>query len=239
MMDKIHNISSQRVVIVLVRSFFDAFSEGVIESCKLEISSEKYSPHDIKAMMLDHYGSINSYFFDVMFYIISRISHDSMDGIRHRLDAVFANEQPTVPELMRVACGTEELYLTMVNEYKYCFSLLLAGERSSLSEHLVSVHDDNNISTSESLAIQLIVRTVVKAYLSGLSVSKCGKTGFRHATVFRILACNINCLVNEKSHYMTCDTLEEMLRMACGSDANMTVAVNELNSMYTDIVDEC
>ncbi len=223
---------------VLVRSFFDAFADGVLSKDKDNVMPQDLSPADVKSSLLNHYGNINGRFFDVMFYIISRLTHDDMDDIKRQLSDAFANSQPDVPQLLSLACCNDSLFQTMIEEYKHSFSLLLVGQLPLNESHLMADNNKETIKIKPSLAVQLIVRTVVKAYLSGLSLSDGGKSAFRYATVFNIMTCNINSLINDNEDYKHLDTPEQMLRYACGCDENMAVAMTELNARMADLVEE-
>lgn len=237
-MNDVLNMGREQVMIALVRSFFDAFTEGVLTNDKGESQHRKISPSDVKSLLLNHYGNINGCFFDVMFYIISRLTHNDMDEIRRELHDTFAEKEPTVPELMSVACGSDNLYQTMIGEYKNCFSLLLLGKRPFHETHNHVDCNEETGSVASQLAVQLIVRTVVKAYMSGLSISSTGAKAFRYPVVFNIMTCNINCLMNDNEDYIHLSTPEQMLSCACRSDTNMAVALNELNEQMTDLLHE-
>lgn len=54
-------IDKYKVQAALVRSFFDAFSHGVIES-QVEDPKEKTTPQSVKKLMLEHYEHIGARF---------------------------------------------------------------------------------------------------------------------------------------------------------------------------------
>lgn len=152
-----------------MRSFFDAFSHGVIES-QVEDRKEKTTPQSVKKLMLEHYEHIAPAFFDTMFFPLAAMNYKYEDiaalarEVQQRGDDMMA--------LVRTACGNDAYYNAMVEEYKRNFSMLLAGRYLSNADHLEGyvrkAEDETEASVDSDRAIELTVRVVMFAYVRGL-----------------------------------------------------------------------
>lgn len=152
-----------------MRSFFDAFSHGVIES-QVEDRNEKTTPQSVKKLMLEHYEHIAPAFFDTMFFPLAAMNY------KYEEIAALAREAQQrgddMMALVRTACGDEAYYNAMVEEYKRNFSMLLAGKYLSNADHLEGyvrkAKEETEASVDSDRAIELTVRVVMFAYVRGL-----------------------------------------------------------------------
>lgn len=162
-------IDKYKVQAALVRSFFDAFSHGVIES-QVEDRNEKTTPQSVKKLMLEHYEHIAPAFFDIMFFPLAAMNY------KYEEIAALAREAQQrgddMMALVRTACGNEAYYNAMVEEYKRNFSMLLAGKYLSNADHLEGyvrkAKEETEVSVDSDRAIELTVRVVMFAYVRGL-----------------------------------------------------------------------
>lgn len=162
-------IDKYKVQAALVRSFFDAFSHGVIES-QVEDRNEKTTPQSVKKLMLEHYEHIAPAFFDIMFFPLAAMNY------KYEEIAALAREAQQrgddMMSLVRTACGDEAYYNAMVEEYKRNFSMLLAGKYLSNADHLEGyvrkAKEETEASVDSDRAIELTVRVVMFAYVRGL-----------------------------------------------------------------------
>ncbi|WP_443877253.1 hypothetical protein [Leyella stercorea] len=162
-------IDKYKVQAALVRSFFDAFSHGVIES-QVEDRKEKTTPQSVKKLMLEHYEHIAPAFFDIMFFPLAAMNY------KYEEIAALAREAQQrgddMMALVRTACGNEAYYNAMVEEYKRNFSMLLAGKYLSNADHLEGyvrkAKEETEVSVDSDRAIELTVRVVMFAYVRGL-----------------------------------------------------------------------
>lgn len=152
-----------------MRSFFDAFSHGVIES-QVEDPKEKTTPQSVKKLMLEHYEHIAPAFFDTMFFPLAAMNYKYED-----IAALARKAQQRGDDMMalvRTACGNEAYYNALVEEYKRNFSMLLAGRYLSNADHLEGyvrkAEDETEASVDSDRAIELTVRVVMFAYVRGL-----------------------------------------------------------------------
>ena len=162
-------IDKYKVQAALVRSFFDAFSHGVIESL-VEDPKEKTTPQSVKKLMLEHYEHIAPAFFDTMFFPLAAMNYKYEDIAALAREAQQRGDD--MMALVRTACGDEAYYNAMVEEYKRNFSMLLAGRYLSNADHLEGyvrkAEDETEASVDSDRAIELTVRVVMFAYVRGL-----------------------------------------------------------------------
>ena len=163
-------IDKYKVQAALVRSFFDAFSHGVIES-QVEDPKEKTTPQSVKKLMLEHYEHIAPAFFDIMFFPLAAMNYKYEDIAALAREAQQRGDD--MMALVRTACGNEAYYNAMVEEYKRNFSMLLAGRYLSNADHLEGyvrkAKEETEASVDSDRAIELTVRVVMFAYVRGLS----------------------------------------------------------------------
>lgn len=162
-------IDKYKVQAALVRSFFDAFSHGVIES-QVEDRNEKTTPQSVKKLMLEHYEHIAPAFFDIMFFPLAAMNYKYEDIAALAREAQQRGDD--MMALVRTACGNEAYYNAMVEEYKRNFSMLLAGKYLSNADHLEGyvrkAKEETEASVDSDRAIELTVRVVMFAYVRGL-----------------------------------------------------------------------
>lgn len=152
-----------------MRSFFDAFSHGVIDS-QVEDPKEKTTPQSVKKLMLEHYEHIAPAFFDTMFFPLAAMNYKYEDIAALAREAQQRGDD--MMALVRTACGNEAYYNAMVEEYKRNFSMLLAGRYLSNADHLEGyvrkAEAETEASVDSDRAIELTVRVVMFAYVRGL-----------------------------------------------------------------------
>ena len=162
-------IDKYKVQAALVRSFFDAFSHGVIDS-QVEDPKEKTTPQSVKKLMLEHYEHIAPAFFDTMFFPLAAMNYKYEDIAALAREAQQRGDD--MMALVRTACGNDAYYNAMVEEYKRNFSMLLAGRYLSNADHLEGyvrkAKAETEASVDSDRAIELTVRVVMFAYFRGL-----------------------------------------------------------------------
>ena len=162
-------IDKYKVQAALVRSFFDAFSHGVIEN-QVEDPKEKTTGQSVKKLMLEHYEHIAPAFFDTMFFPLAAMNYKYEDIAALAREAQQRGDD--MMALVRTACGDEAYYNAMVEEYKRNFSMLLAGRYLSNADHLEGyvrkAEEETEASVDSDRAIELTVRVVMFAYVRGL-----------------------------------------------------------------------
>lgn len=236
-----------------MRSFFDAFSHGVIES-QVEDRNEKTTPQSVKKLMLEHYEHIAPAFFDIMFFPLAAMNY------KYEEIAALAREAQQrgddMMALVRTACGNEAYYNAMVEEYKRNFSMLLAGKYLSNSDHLEGyvrkAKEETEASVDSDRAIELTVRVVMFAYVRGLRQT--GKDArfdrsahlrqvhpLRGATLFRLMLDAMNILLLDKAVDFAdaeATDLASLFLKVCQTQHNFTVMTDEMDRTYSELMKE-
>ena len=236
-----------------MRSFFDAFSHGVIES-QVEDRNEKTTPQSVKKLMLEHYEHIAPAFFDTMFFPLAAMNYKYEEiaalarEVQQRGDDMMA--------LVRTACGNEAYYNAMVEEYKRNFSMLLAGKYLSNADHLEGyvrkAKEETEASVDSDRAIELTVRVVMFAYVRGLRQTGEGARfdrsahlgqvhPLRGATLFRLMLDAMNILLlDEAVDFADAEAadLASLFLKVCQTQHNFTVMTNEMDRTYSELMKE-
>ena len=236
-----------------MRSFFDAFSHGVIES-QVEAPKEKTTPQSVKKLMLEHYEHIAPAFFDTMFFPLAAMNYKYEDIAALAREAQQRGDD--MMALVRTACGDEAYYNAMVEEYKRNFSMLLAGRYLSNADHLEGyvrkAEDETEASVDSDRAIELTVRVVMFAYVRGLrqtgedarsdrSVHLGQVHPLRGATLFRLMLDAMNILLlDEAVDFADAEAadLASLFLKVCQTQHNFTVMTDEMDRTYSELMKE-
>ena len=236
-----------------MRSFFDAFSHGVIES-QVEDRKEKTTPQSVKKLMLEHYEHIAPAFFDTMFFPLAAMNYKYEDIAALAREAQQRGDD--MMALVRTACGDEACYNAMVEEYKRNFSMLLAGKYLSNADHLEGyvrkAKEETEASVDSDRAIELTVRVVMFAYVRGLRQTGEGARfdrsvhlgqvhPLRGATLFRLMLDAMNILLlDEAVDFADAEAsdLASLFLKVCQTQHNFTVMTNEMDRTYSELMKE-
>ena len=236
-----------------MRSFFDAFSHGVIES-QVEDPKEKTIPQSVKKLMLEHYEHIAPAFFDTMFFPLAAMNYKYEDIAALAREAQQRGDD--MMALVRTACGNDAYYNAMVEEYKRNFSMLLAGRYLSNADHLEGyvrkAEDETEASVDSDRAIELTVRVVMFAYVRGLrqtgedarsdqSVHLRQVHPLRGATLFRLMLDAMNILLlDEAVDFADAEAadLASLFLKVCQTQHNFTVMTDEMDRTYSELMKE-
>lgn len=236
-----------------MRSFFDAFSHGVIES-QVEDPKEKTTPQSVKKLMLEHYEHIAPAFFDTMFFPLAAMNYKYEDIAALACEAQQRGDD--MMALVRTACGDEAYYNAMVEEYKRNFSMLLAGRYLSNADHLEGyvrkAEDETEASVDSDRAIELTVRVVMFAYVRGLrqtgenarsdrSVHLGQVHPLRGATLFRLMLDAMNILLLDEAVDFADEEAADLASLflkVCKTQHNFTVMTDEMDRTYSELMKE-
>lgn len=225
-----------------MRSFFDAFSHGVIES-QVEDPKEKTTPQSVKKLMLEHYEHIAPAFFDTMFFPLAAMNYKYEDIAALAREAQQRGDD--MMALVRTACGAEAYYNAMVEEYKRNFSMLLAGRYLSNADHLEGyvrkAEDETEASVDSDRAIELTVRVVMFAYVRGLRQTKKEGKQPNQATLFRLMLDAMNILLlDEAVDFADAEAadLASLFLKVCQTQHNFTVMTDEMDRTYSELMKE-
>lgn len=225
-----------------MRSFFDAFSHGVIES-QVEDPKEKTTPQSVKKLMLEHYEHIAPAFFDTMFFPLAAMNYKYEDIAALAREAQQRGDD--MMALVRTACGDEAYYNAMVEEYKRNFSMLLAGRYLSNADHLEGyvrkAEDETEASVDSDRAIELTVRVVMFAYVRGLRQTKKEGKQPNQATLFRLMLDAMNILLLDEAVDFAdagAADLASLFLKVCQTQHNFTVMTDEMDRTYSELMKE-
>lgn len=243
-------INSYQAVASFVRGFFEAYARGIMDAAIGGDNFEKKNdPKEVKQMMLEHYGEVNQYFFDIMFSTLVRLNYKTAEEANERMQKNFESMkqadptfEPTMLDYLRIACKSNLLYKAMEAEYKRNFTWLLQGKFTTIEEHVRDYTHGILISLAdEPMAIHLLVRIIVKAYASGV---KCGSKDGEHTqlhlpTLHGMLLNNVNILLNEKPLTSDGDDPVALFKEACkNEEENINVLFNTLNDTMKELATE-
>lgn len=232
-------VSKCKTLAALVRSFFDAFSSGIIDSGDGE-AAERRQPKNVKQAMLEHYEQIAPVFLDTIFFPLAAMNF-SYDDIE-RVVREAQRDGGDMMALVRTACASDTLYEAMAAEYCRNFSALLGGRCTPVADHLAGYarrQDGRDGEVDSDRAIELVVRVVMYAYARGLRrAASDGKPSLRQATLFRLLLDAMNVLLlDEAASFDDCgDDLAGMFLKVCRSEHNFTVMTSEMDRTYDELV---
>lgn len=235
-------IDKYKVQAALVRSFFDAFSHGVIES-QVEDPKEKTTPQSVKKLMLEHYEHIAPAFFDTMFFPLAAMNYKYEDIAALAREAQQRGDD--MMALVRTACGNDAYYNAMVEEYKRNFSMLLAGRYLSNADHLEGyvrkAEAETEASVDSDRAIELTVRVVMFAYVRGLRQTKKDGMQPNQTTLFRLMLDAMNILLlDEAVDFADAEAadLASLFLKVCQTQHNFTVMTDEMDRTYSELMKE-
>jgi hypothetical protein len=135
----------------------------------------------------------------VLLPILGVIHHESLEQLQRELDAKRQQDDVDVTAYFKVVCRENGTYEAMVDDYKANFEALLKGTTLK-TQHCVLSNETSSVTytkTNEEQNIRLLVRTVLRAYRSGLQ-TKPALQQFKQTTVIRMLLDNVDLLVNGK-----------------------------------------
>lgn len=128
----IESVGRDRVMALIVQTFFKYFVTGLVESGSDMPVAERFEPRNIKQMMISYYEQVSRFFNREAFYAIMKMNF-STDEMERELRS-FMTDGTTDMDLVRFACRTDALYDVMVCEYKRHFEQLLCGRIESQGE---------------------------------------------------------------------------------------------------------
>ena len=234
-MDK---IDKTKVVAALVRSFFSAFSAGIID-CHVKDYADKLRPIVVKKTMLEHYEAVGPVFNETIFYPLAHLNY-TMEEMEAELQKNAANCR-SMTDLLGLACRTEGLLKAMVAEYKRNFTALLGGRVPDVDEHMrLYTRCEGEGEVDCDTAIALLTRTTMFAYARGIRQGATGKASLHQATLYRLLIEAMQTLLHDRpmplSDFTEADGLAPIFIRACRSEHNFHVMATEMDATYADLV---
>lgn len=164
-------VNKDKVLAMLVKTFFRYFTLGIVETQSEANDMEKFEPRNIKRIMLEHYESISQCFNHEAFYAITRMNYKA-DEVEQEIRS-FIKPGTTLMDLVRLACRTEAFHGTMINEYKRNFELLLCGRLATQQEHEAAYTRCKILGTMDmTTALDIINKMTAAAYSAGKSIAQ-------------------------------------------------------------------
>jgi hypothetical protein len=233
-------VNSYQATAALMRAFFEAFGTAIVDSkYPGDDFNEKNNPSNIKQAMLEHYEEIGNYFMDIMLPTLIRLNYSDEEKVEEDMLKLSHEKQISIQDYLKFACKTTKLYEATVNEYKRNMELLLGGMFSTIQEHLEQYTKGIQLAAiDEPIAIQLMVRTIMKAYAAGIRTVKNSKLNLNQITILRLLLINTNILINNRTFEHEGDDLIKLFEEACGNETNINVLFNTLEDMYKELAED-
>lgn len=230
-------VDKYKLMATLVRSFFEGFSAGIIDS-HITDPKEKFKPQTVKKVMLEHYEKVADVFHDTIFYPIAAINFSYDEMVKMVTEA--KEQKLSMIQLVEKVCASKGLHQAMVTEYKRNFELLLSGRHAPVPEHFKNYTrnpgEADTVDTDK--AIRLTVRTVMLAYARGIRHSGTGKASLHQATLFRLLLDSMTTLLCD-GPLSTQDAnggLGGLFAKACHTEHNLDVMTDEMDRTYSELV---
>ncbi len=230
------NTDRHRVLAAWVRSFFDAFSTGIIDNEKCP-KAERRQPKNVRKAMLTHYEQVAPAFLDTLFYPLAAMNFSYEETEKLTRDAL--RDGGDMMSLVHKACGSERLYTLLVSEYKRNFTSLLEGACPPVADHLATLKQDmGDDGMDTDRAIELTVRVVMRGYAQGLRLSGEPTPNFRQASLFRLLLDAMNVLLLDGvADFSACgENLTAMFLKVCGSEHHFNVMTAEMDRTHHEIM---
>lgn len=229
-------INKDKVIASLVRGFFNAFASGIIDSYVSD-SKLKFEPRTVKQVMLTHYEEIAQAFHETIFYPLISINY-CYEEAEKVIERGFSKDTTQQIDLVKTACKDDRCHKILIAEYKRNFNKLLGGYYSTQKDFIAEYPKDELAGVTDcSTAIIASVRTVMRAYAKGCTLSK---GNLRQASIFRLLLDNINGLLNEVPLQIEKDNnnnaLNRMFMKACRNETNFKVMIDAINDTYEEII---
>ena len=224
-------LNSYQTLSAMVHAFFEAFANGVVDSYKADIRNSK----QLKQVMLHHYEDISGCYANVMFPILSVLNNKDAQAVEKKINAGQNKEDEPMAFVFKIACNTPELYRAMVEEYRRNFAQLLQGRIFTVQEHFEQyIQGEGRTVTNEEQTIRLMVRTVIRAYVEGMRISKTGKRSLHQATILRLLITAAAILINDEAPNLqraaAIDDVYEYFLFACRTKERCNVVFSEMDN---------
>lgn len=231
-------ISKHKVLASMIRSFFGAYTAGIIDSHVTDIY-EKHKPQTIKKVMLEHYEQISVAFHDILFYPIAHINYTEEEITRCLQDNY--KEGTTMIELVQLACKTDEMHKAMIAEYKRHFESLLQGHIPTASEHEKAyIRGGDSMETSD--AIKLVVRIVMTSYSKGVKQSGKADATLHQPSILKLTLDAMNVLLSdEEADSILPESdggLAGMFYKACKKQEYFQLMTEAMDKAYGTIADD-
>lgn len=212
----------------MIRGFFEAFTRGIIdaENRDYDISN----PRDVSQAIMGYTDRLADNFASVLFSAIARLTYSDTAELQLSLRQMFPDGKATdVKALMHLCCRYDDVYEAMTAEYRRNFTLLIGGHIASAEEHLEEyTRGSRPACIDQPTALAILTRTVVLSYAHGVHACPTGRQSLQHDSIYPMVFEMANILLNERPLPKRLQSVNELTKAACGTQANIN---NVLNTM--------
>lgn len=231
-------INTYQATATFVKGFFEAYARGVIEAK----GTDRNDPREIKQAMIGHYGEIGQHFFNILLPSLMRLNYNDIEEAQRQMEEDFAAMRtaapsftPAIPDYLRTACRSAEVYEAMVEEYKRNYTWLLEGNYCAIGKNSGTyTRGLLNGCADEPMGIHLLTRIIVKAYATGLKSGTAPASQQRSpemSTVFALLLNYISWLLNDSGVTINSEDPMVLFSEACNNDEN------NINTLFNTVED--
>lgn len=220
-------MNTVRTIPAIVRAFFSAFVEGVIEGSITDVNQHMdVTPKQLKQLLVEHYEEVSQHLFRVCFHPLAMVCYSNPDTLEAKLRNPAVQPTLTPQKMLELACGGEEMCSLMIEEYRRNFYAILSGRVMSVEEYFDGI-DTKTIparmgNIPEERAIRALVITIRDAFRAGRSVMKADERPVNQIYIYRLLEDNMQCLMHDAPLHIDDDAdLNQTFLAVCGSLENM------------------
>ncbi len=238
-------INTYQATATFVKGFFEAYARGVMEAKDTDLTN----PREVKQAMIDHYGEIGQHFFDIILPNLTRLNYSSLEEAQQQMEKDFGDRRiadpsfaPAIPDYLRTACRTAEVYEAMTEEYRRNFTWLLEGNYTAIGKNTGSyTRGQLDGAANEPMGVHLLTRVIVKAYAAGLKSGTA--TGRQHSpemsTIYALLLNYVSWLLNDSGVTIHSDDPMVLFSEACNNDQNnINTLFNTVESTMRELASE-
>lgn len=190
-----------RIIPAIVRGFFSAFVEGIVEGSLPESNGpQSVEPRQMKQLLLEHYEQMSQYLYESIFDSIAIVCWKDASKLEQRLREADPSSLNAMT-LMQHVCRTEQLFQLMADEYRRNFYAVLSGHVMTLEEYFEIINDefmplDEGNITSE-IAVRALVMAVVRGYQNGRKAVSAHAKPANVVCIYRLLVDNMQALLHD------------------------------------------
>lgn len=222
-----------RTIPAIVRGFFTAFVEGIVEGSLPEADGpQKVEPRQMKQLMLEHYEQMSQYLYESIFDSVAIVCYKTPEQLEKRLREADPTSLNAMT-LMQHACRTEQAFQLMADEYRRNFYAILSGHIMSLDEYFDVINEEfmpveeGNIPAET--AIRAVVKATMRGYQSGRRAVKADHKPNNVVCLYRLMAEGMQCLLHNSTVEISDDSdLNDYFLAVCKTPENMNTMLESM-----------
>ena len=235
-------MNSPRITPAIVRAFFSAFVEGIVEgSLPHSDRPQEVEPRQMKQLLLEHYGEVAQYLYESVFDALAIVNYSSPDLLEKRLREADPTSLDAMT-MMKHACRTEQLFQLMADEYRRNFYAILAGHVMTKEEYFEVINEEMCPlmagKIEEKTAIRALVMAVIRGYQSGRKAVKAHEKQMNVVCIYRLLVDNMQTLMHNSPVETSDDMdLNELFLAVCRSPENMNTMLETMQQVMQGLAE--